>query len=156
MQQGFEQSGYLHDDPEHGIIVVFPFGKTLRRVTKHLIGVELEIRVKPLKFKRSNAQNRWLWGVAYPTIIHWMLETQGERVSKDALHTYVLQVLLEYEPKVTEVMGVTVVSFQGKSTSSLTTTEFTELMDKIVAHWAEKGCTIPLPSGNNFISDHIK
>lgn len=68
--------------------------KNLARVIKHLVGQKLEVGFKLFKYKRSDGQNRWLWGIAYTTIVAWWKESFGEKLEKDTLHAYSKQVVL--------------------------------------------------------------
>lgn len=142
----------LHED---GVAIKLLFGKTLKRLLKHLLGQRLEVGFKPLSYQRTDRQNKWLWGVAYVTIAAWYRETQGHRVDKDALHAHTLQYILDYKITAKEVLGREVLVVEGKSTSQLNTKEFNEMKEKLQAYWAERGCDIPDPKGNNFLSDYI-
>jgi hypothetical protein len=141
---------------EDGQFIKIAHYKPLKRIFKALIGQPLDVSFKQLKYQRSAAQNRALWGVAYVTIAAWYKETNGEAISKDAIHAHTLQRILDYEVEVKEVYGTEIIVVKGKSTSALNTKEFTDLYKKIQKYWAEKGCDIPDPRGNNFLSDFIK
>lgn len=69
--------------------------KPLRRILQHLVGKQLEVTFKLLKYNRSDAQNRWLWGVAYVTVCGWWKESFGERIDKETLHSYTKQVIMQ-------------------------------------------------------------
>ena len=152
----FTDIGELQTTDDGGLVVVLPFGKALRRVTKHLIGKRLEVNFKLLKYQRSNAQNRWLWGVAYVTIAAFMRETTGEDWDRDAIHAYSLKYILGYEVAVKTIKGKEVLYMKGKSTSKLSTQEFNDMKERLQQHWAEQGCIIPDPVGNNFLSDFLE
>lgn len=177
--------------------------KPLRRVLSHLIGKKLEVGVKQLKYTRSNAQNRWLWGVAYIKIAGWFKNTMGLKVSKDTIHDYSIQHIIgakEYDTvafsksefqtlvseiiqlvendksesdiqaivdknmkhwetnvSLTELMGKrTVINPEVKTTSKMNTVEFGDFKDTLQAYYAERGCDIPDPRENNFLSDFIE
>lgn len=141
---------------EDGLAIRLRFGKPLKRILKHLYGVPLEVAFKPLKYQRTQAQNRWLWGVAYVTISAWYKETQGIRVSKEAIHAHTLQHILGYKVRTEVVEGREVIYMDGKSTSSLSTSEFNQMKTDLQLHWAEKGCDIPDPRENNFLSEFLQ
>lgn len=151
----FTDVGELMVTPEYGLIIKFTFGKLLQRVCKRLYGKKLEVSFKELEYQRSGAQNRWLWGVAYVRIASFLYETQGERISKEAIHSHTLQVILKYEMVLVDVAGKTVAHFKGKSTSQLSTKKFMQLKDDLQLYWSERGCVIPDPRENNFLSDLI-
>nr|DAM99216.1 MAG TPA: protein NinB [Herelleviridae sp.] len=152
----FSEIGVLEKTEDGGLTIKLRFGKVLKRVLEKLIGKELEVNFRLLKYRRSDAQNRWLWGVAYVTIAAWYKETQGETVSKEAIHAHTLQEILDYKIEVEEFMGKEVLVVKGKSTSQLTTKEFSDMVDKLVAYWAQYDCYIQLPKENNFLSEFVK
>lgn len=152
----FSEIGVLEKTEDGGLSIKLRFGKVLRRVLEKLVGKDLEVNFRLLKFRRSDAQNRWLWGVAYTTISAWYKETQGETVSKEAIHAHTLQEILDYKIEVQEFMGKDILVVQGKSTSQLSTAEFSEMVDKLVAYWAVYDCYIPLPKENNFLSEFVR
>ncbi len=151
----FVEIGELIDTPEYGLVISLPFGKALKRVLKHLFGEKLEVGFKPLKYQRSAAQNRWLWGVAYICISRWYKETDGVTVSKEAIHAHNLQYILDYKIVQEDIDGKEVLVVKGKSTSQLNVQEFNDMKERLQAYWSEKGCDIPDPRENNFLSDYV-
>lgn len=141
---------------EDGQFIKISHYKPLKRIFKGLIGKQLEVSFKLLKYQRSAAQNRYLWGVAYVTIAAWYKDSQGSSISKDAIHAHTLQHILDYEVEVQNVLGKEVIVVKGKSTSALNTKEFCDLVESLQKYWAERGCVIPDPKGHNFLSDYIK
>ena len=119
--------------------------RSLRRILRKLEGARLEVTFRKLRFKRSDAQNRYLWGVAYVTICAWHKEQFGEVVTKEEIHAHTLKNILKYKIKFKEVMGSEVMYVDGKSTSKLNTKEFVEFIDNLQAFYAERGCVIPDP-----------
>lgn len=156
MQKEFTDVGELEELQDGSLVVRLVYGKILKRLVKHLYGKRLEVSFKPLKLQRSLSQNRWLWGVAYITIKAWYKETNGVSVSKDAIHAHTLQYILDYKPVMANIDGLEVIYMDGKSTSKLTVKEFNDLKTKLQAYWAERGCIIPDPKGNNFLSEFVK
>lgn len=142
-------------DYEDGIAIKLTFGKPLKRILKPLMGQKLEVGFKVLKYQRSQAQNKWLWGVAYITIASWYKDTNGYTITKDAIHAHTLQEILDYKIRTGEINGKEVIYIDGKSTSALSVKEFSEMKDKLQVYWAERGCYIPDPRGNNFLSDYL-
>jgi len=130
--------------------------KALRRVIKFMVGKKLEINLKLLRYTRTAAQNRYLWGVCYTTICSFHKETTGEVITKEDIHFHTLQHILDYRLEAKEIMGKETLVVHGKSTSNLNTKEFGDLIDKLHAFWGEKGCIIPEPRQNNFLSDFVK
>jgi hypothetical protein len=78
----FTEVGLLLDTDEYGLVIKLTFGKALKKVLRHLFDKKLEITVTELVYNRSSAQNRWLWGVAYETVIAHHRDTTGEKITK--------------------------------------------------------------------------
>jgi len=126
------------------------------RLWKHLIGVDLEITFKKFYRKRSLAQNRWIWGVCVPAVIQYLLETTGVLHSKEAVYSFLRLNVIGNEAWVETIEGQDVIYITGKRFSQMTTKEFSEAVEKIVAYYAERGTEIPLPlpKTNNLITDY--
>lgn len=152
----FTEVGRLEESENGDLIIRLIFGKSLKKVVGNLMDKKLEVGFKALRHNRSNSQNRYLWGVAYICIRAWYKETQGRDISKEAIHAHTLQKVLGYTIRQEDVDGTEVLIVEGKSTSRLNTKEFTDLVDDLQHYWSERGCVIPDPNGNNFLSDHIK
>lgn len=136
--------------------VDFTHPKILKRIVSQYEGIKLVVSFKPLEYQRSSAQNRWLWGVAYVRICAWYRETQGERISKEDVHSYVLQHVLEIGSKEKEILGVrTVVTGINKTTSALSVGEYQEFKEKLQEYFSKRGCYIPDPKGNNTLSEYL-
>lgn len=155
LTDSFTEVGELVKLPDGGLAIRLTFGKALRRILKPFFGKKLLVSFEEQKYQRSKAANRWLWGVAYVTIAAWYRETQGERISKEAIHAYTLHVILDSRIEVKEMFGKEIMIIHEKSTSQMTVQEFSEFMETLVKHWAEKGCEIPMPRGDNLLSDYI-
>lgn len=128
------------------------------RLWKHLIGVDLEITFKKFYRKRSLAQNRWIWGVCVPTVIQYLLDTTGVHHSKEAVYSFLRMVVIGNEAWVETIDGQDVIYITGKRFSQMTTKEFSEAVEKIVAYYAEREVEIPLPKPktNNLITDYAE
>lgn len=151
--QKYTTSGELTDDCQ---FIKLDHYSALRRVTQRLLGQKLEVSFTVLRFKRSDAQNRYIWGVIVPCVQAWHLETFGEAKTKDEIYTWLRIGLLGHTPVLTEVMGVQVISMTGKRFSKMNTKEFAEATDLILKKMAEKHCIIPEPRQNNFLSDIVE
>lgn len=123
----------------------------------------LELCVRPFRYRRSDAQNRYYWGVCVTKIMQFLKETQGHRFSRDEVHQLNLQYTVgsAYEkmqitdPFTGEVIEV--LKETGKSTLKMNTLEFTNFIDELRAFWLNAGCDIPEPekdkSNSNFLED---
>lgn len=99
------------------------------------------LSVEPYKPRRSDNQNRYLWGVVYPTIIE---KAQLEGWDKDDLHEFFL----------IDHFGSEVIEGFGrkrhkplKRSAKLSTTEFMDYIAHIQRFAAERGIVIPDPEG---------
>lgn len=103
-----------------------------------LMGKRVDITIKEHRATRSNEQNAWIWGVAYPLLA----ETLGyDRDEHDDLH----YALVEKwgGSHLDERIGIEV---PNKRSSKLTTTEFSDYMEWLVRFAAKEfNCVIPLP-----------
>lgn len=151
----FTDVGELVDLPNGGLAILLTFGPALRRVVKHMRGKQLLVTFTEAKYQRSSAQNRYLWGVIYTTIKAWYKETQGESISKEHLHAHTLSNVLESRIEITEIFGEEVFIVKQKSTSQLTAEEFGDMVEKLKAFWAEKGCVIPDSKQFNILSEYL-
>ncbi len=104
------------------------------------------VKISKLSKKRSDAQNRWLWGVCYVTIAAWSLENFGEKYTLEEIHIYVCTHILELKYTVKEMFGEEVVVMEGTRTSKMATKEFMDAKEKIQQFYAPKGCVIPDPT----------
>ena len=111
---------------------IFPKGTTADQIIKAVAVMVAAvdttkswcITVEPWKRKRSDAQNRFLWGVAYPMILEQGGETLGGW-TRDDLHEYFLGECFGWE--VLEGFGRKRMR-PLKRSSGLTKEEFTEYL----------------------------
>lgn len=108
-----------------------------------------EIVIKPYRFKRTLAQNSYLWGVVYKTIEEedagWFINEETEATIRgtklkhaDLIHEHFKQKYL-FVAKI----GDTVIT---RSTADLSTVAFTEYVEKIMRFSStELGIYIPTP-----------
>lgn len=147
----FELRGKLSEDCTRIILGNPEFCK---RALRPLLEKELEIVVKKHRRLRSNAQNRWLWGVAYVTIKQWYKETQGEDITSEEIHAHNLSSIQGYRYDVKEILGEEVLIMEGKRTSKMSVEEFQQMMEKLQQYYAERGLVIPDPEGDSFLNDY--
>ena len=130
---------------------------SIRRILYLHKDTPLEINIKKFHRNRTVAQNAWMWGVCIVTIRAWMLETTGETPSKEAIYAFLRIKVIGHEVVIEEVSGVEIPVVSGKRFSQMTTIEFSEAVDKIIAYYAELGCEIklPIPKSNNYFTDYV-
>lgn len=124
------------------------------RVLKKWQDSELFVKIQKLSKNRSDAQNRWLWGVCYVKIASWHYDNEGVKYQPEEIHAFVCTRILGYKYNQTEIMGQEVLILEGARTSKMTTVEFMEAKEKIQAFYAELGLEIPDPTQLSFLTDY--
>lgn len=109
------------------------------------------IEVRKANKQRSNNQNNWYFGIALPLIIQSIVETTGEVYTKEDLHEFHLEKVVEAHKVIKETLGETIITYTHKRTSDMTTVEFMEFKEKIQVYWAERGINVPDPNQKDFI-----
>lgn len=123
--------------------------------SNNMINVPVILKIDKFRRQRSNRQNRYIWGVVVPRIMDWILETQGERISKDQAYMYIRTGVLEEKPVIKDVAGTQVITLENRRLSQRTTAEFAEAIEEIVSVMAQRGCIIPLPREENLLTDFL-
>ena len=120
----------------------------MRRCVQYITSLygEYQIEIKPYKKGRSSQSNKYYWGVVLKVFGDFM----GEE-PEDLHELFKLRFLGTVERN---VMGSTLQV--AKSTTSLTTKEFNDYIDKIRATAIEMGCHIPDPSEFGLNGDAAK
>lgn len=121
----------------------------------------LEVRVRELRRNRSDAQNRYYWGVCVVYIMRHLKATQGKDYTRGEVHALNLLLVAEAKAEVRELPDprdpsktVNVYVEVGKTTSQMNTIEFNNFISDLQLYWAETGLDIPDPEddGHNFIT----
>lgn len=137
--------------------LVIDSGGLLLRAFYPIKDNELEIRIRPYYKRRTDAQNRYIWGVVIPTIRAWIKESTGEiPATAEALYVFLRVHVCEQQPAIEVILGEEVVVIKGKHFSQMSTVEFADAIDKIIAYYDARDCIIPLPKGNNTLNDFAK
>ena len=136
--------------------IIIDSGGLLVRLFQLIKDTPLEITIRPFYKQRTAAQNRWIWGVAVVTVRAFLKETTGECPSKDAIYAFFRIHILGHEPVIEVVQGVEVIVLKGKHFSQMSTVEFSEASEKVIAYYEPLGCIIEFPKGNNTITDFVK
>jgi hypothetical protein len=134
------------------------FAEKIARILQPIRETQLEITIKKFFRQRSLAQNAWMWGVCIPTIRAWMKERTGSCPSAEAIYAFLRIKVVEHEVVIETIDGIDVPVVTGKRFSQMNTVEFSESVEKIILHYAERGLEIPLPKPktNNYITDFVK
>ncbi len=118
-----------------------PRESQVARITRFISGLARgkawSVEVKEARPKRSDQQNRYLWGVAYPAILKHL-----PGWTADDLHEYCLCECFGWE--MLEGFGKRRLR-PLKRSSKLTTTEFQDFVSHIQVSMAEKGIWVPDP-----------
>lgn len=149
--KSIDVTGYLSEDRtsislEHAV--------ALRHVFRAWEGRRLLLSVEPFARRRSNQQNRYMWGVVVVCVRAWHLERDGHAPSKDGVYA-MLRRLCGHELKIEVINGVEAISMTGKRFSQMTTVEFENAVTFIRKYYAELGCDIPEPREDNLLSDYV-
>jgi len=160
-EKEYAVSGMLYTDPselEPGeLYIKLTHWRVLKRILFGWMDKELEVNLQVLRYQRSAAQNRYMWGVIVPTVMAFIKETTGEKKTKDEVYAYLNTHILGYELRTLEIMGKEVFVMEGKRFSQMNTKDFAEAVDKIITHFDALGCFIQLPQDkkNNLLTDFI-
>jgi len=149
----YEVTGTLSEDCKS---LQLDHAVAMKRVIMWLKGEKLEIKFSKLRNRRSDKQNRYIWGVVVVVIQAWFKESQGEDLTKDQVYTWLRVGLLGHKPVIKEILGEEVIVMEGKHFSAMNTKKFALAIDSIIKQMDEKGCFIPLPKDGNFITDYVK
>lgn len=115
-------------------------------------GRDVVINIKKHKKNRSNAQNRWYWGVALKKITEDLYNIQGELFTKEEIHAYHKAVVTSSKFNTLNVLGHEVIVFNDISTKSMNTIQFNNFKQSIQNHWAIRNIDIPDPQEENFMN----
>lgn len=129
--------------------------QVMRKILNHLIGNNIELRIKKLEYSRSDAQNRWYWGVAITRIRAWYKECNGITYTPDEIHAFNIINIIGQKPVISEVMGKEVIVLRQKTTSKMTTKEFNDFKEQLQNHYSLLGCDIPDPREDCFIINYV-
>jgi hypothetical protein len=110
-----------------------------------LEGKDVYCNVKEFKPKRSIRQNNWYFGVAIPIIQAFLLDTQGEKYTKDDVHQYHMNTVIKPEMEQKPIFDKVCIIYKIKRTSEMSTVEFMEFVDEIQMYWAQFDLIVPDP-----------
>lgn len=116
---------------------VLTFFRNLRG--KHRVTVVKQRR------RRSDAQNRYMWGVAIPYVASGIQKAYGEAISSEEVHEYLKNTFLGGRTMINKKTGEMIVI--PASSAKLSTTEFMEYIERIAKFAAESlSVAIPFPN----------
>lgn len=125
-----------------GGLLVLDKSRDYARFVRSFAGKYVELTLRKRRTKRSNAQNRWLFGVAYEVILeHCGYDVHERREMKLAFHYEMVKRC--FGARHDDRLNVDVPNARS---SQLSTAQFSEYMEWLVRQWAEVGCVIPLPN----------
>jgi hypothetical protein len=112
----------------------------IAKITKLKLAEPWEITAKPYKHNRTQAQNKYIWGVVYVHIKRHIFDTLGTTFAVEEIHEWCKDKFIDGIPKMVIDRLVMV-----KSTSDMNTTEFCDYVGRIQHHFAEQDLYIPDP-----------
>ncbi len=125
------------------------FWQTMREGFKYFNGKGIDVVMELHTSKRSNAQNKYLWGVAWAMIADYIFEKTSKRFSTKEIHeSYKQKGYFGFKP---DPINPEDVMPQGSSECS--TLEFNEAKERIQREWAERGLIIPDPQQEDFLEE---
>jgi hypothetical protein len=127
--------------------------RLFRAFVRQFKGQEIDVEVKKRTRQRSHAQNNWLWGVALPLIAEYLGYDHHEH---ERLHYDLLSVRFGTVAVAPLVDGAQPRIVPKKTSSELTTAEFTEYMEWLLRFAADKwGVVLPLPDERQIGASHV-
>ena len=137
--------------------VTFMHPELMSRIFLPKANEEVDVTITIGKVKRTLAQNRYLWGVAYRVIQQQLQEKFGENMPPEVIHAHNLQIIQGVTLVWKNIGGHDVLIVEDTKTSDMTIDEFSVMVDKLIDWYAiNKDIFVPLPEGDNTISEHIK
>lgn len=145
-------SGYLSDDLAS---IKLEHHRVMRRALQPWAGKRLMLMVGVFRRRRTEAQNRYMWGYVVPRVKGWMEDKDGRPYSKDAVYVF-LRKLIGHEIQVEVIEGQEIIFMREKRFSQMTTVEFNKAIQRIQKHFAKKGLDIADPSEDNMLPDFLQ
>lgn len=130
----------------------------LREAIGHFEGKEILITVERNKTGRTNAQNRWYWGVAVQ-LVQLDLREKGYQFGKEETHEFIKLAVSKRDPSVIveeiPIEATGEILSRIKSTSELSTVDFMAFKE-IIQQWASEtlDLNIPDPGEQLTLTDH--
>jgi hypothetical protein len=133
-------TGFVDDAGKFALDKRADFARYLSETFK---GCEVVLTVEKKSSRRSNGQNRWLWGVALPLIAEHCGYDHHEH---ERLHYDLLAVRFGTEELQPLVAGAPARIVPAKTSSTMSTREFSDYMEWLTRYAADTlGVVIPLP-----------
>ncbi len=145
-------SGYLSDDLAS---IKLEHHRVMRRVLQLWAGKRLILTVGVFRRRRTEAQNRYMWGYLVPAVKGWMEDKDGRSYSKDAVYVY-LRKLCGHEIVIEMIRGEEVITQKGKRFSQMTTVEFNKAVEHLQHHFGKKGLYLDDPTEDNMLPDFLQ
>jgi len=106
-------------------------------------------RIEKVFGKRSDRQNRYLWGVVYPAVREGLKDVGYETESLDEVHEFCKGKFIALEGRkrkrlINKITGEVKYISVVKSTRKLSTTQFNEYFESII-RWAAEYLSIEIP-----------
>lgn len=139
-----------------GKYFMFDTPAVVQKVMHKLQGKLLEAFIREVGYNRTDAQNRYYWGVVVSYFVGFYWETQGEKLDPSEVNEYFMRIYNGGKQQEREIFGTKVNAFIFKGTSEMSIKEFSEFIEVIKDHCAQFDLIIPEATGNNYVSDFVK
>lgn len=121
--------------------------ESIDNACRYFEGVAVDITIEKHKTKRSNLQNKFLWGVMWTKIQKFIFDTTGKLFSAQDIHDHYKH--RGYFGFKESIDGDTT----PKGSSESTTIEFMESIERLQKEWAVKGLIIEDPNQTDFLEE---
>lgn len=132
-----------------GGLLVLDRPKDYARYVRGFAGKHVEVLLRRRGFKRTDKQNRWLWGYAYETIVaEWGYERHERKKAKEDLHEKYVGLCFgtHYDERLK-------MHVRNVRTRDLSTVQFSEYMEWLPRHVAqEERIVLMLPNEVDYSS----
>jgi hypothetical protein len=118
-------------------------------------GKTIEITIRKARNKRSNNQNRYLWGCVYP-ILRQGFKDLGTLMTLEQVHSFMKDYFIQHQPESIIIREVHIPNSDTtvktiKSTTELTPTEFNEYKNEL-QHFGVEMLGVDIPDPNEQVS----
>lgn len=125
----------------------------VRQLLRQLDNKELVVHITLFEEKATVKQFRWYWGVAIQKIIQLHKDHTGEILSKNEVHLYNLNMIVQPKLRTKEILGKTIIEIEEFSMSKMSKRDFNNFKTKLQEFWAKRDIIIPDPGEEDFVNE---
>jgi hypothetical protein len=123
-------------------------------VRAKMVGERVILVIQKFRRRRTDKQNRYIWGVAVPVVQYHVYRTEGLKLTEDEAYIWI-RIKTGDKPEIKNIAGVDVVTFANKRLSRRNTVEFAETIDNLALVLAEGGTVLPMPKEDNLLHEFV-